>query len=460
MLLVGCAPADDAVEAIPTDPCVAHGEGIYAIDLETREILALAGHRNETGGASPIKFDVLPRDDGTFEFVYAPDLEGNLYRFTADMREPTPRSTPPELVLERAEGSRLNGPRYCDRGVVAFGDVGPTSVTLATMDAETFRERSTSTVAQARADGVLTPIQSEDFQIAADVSCRNIPEGLVYNGVDCTGTTSIDDCIADTDAVGAIRLKVSDDAAATALSAPQSDPDVIASPDRPPDVPLGDADPDLVVAGDGTRHLMFERVYATAAVFDDPTLPSEFSRFGFFKLMYKRLEPDASAPEYELDFRQWLGRTPEHVALVTPQMRIPQAATDSIEFTALGIFKTPNADRTFDEDLYTGLLTGRFDGDLSQVQDGRIVLDAADVDGVLSYAQFTCHVWDTCGYVADGDVYLYALFAPRFLRSDTRDALAFSTTRERLGSVEDGVLTFGNGTTMDAEAFRASICGP
>jgi hypothetical protein len=410
--------------------------------------------------ASPIKFDVLPRGDGTFEFVYAPDLEGNLYRFTVDMDGPTPRSTPTELVLERAEGSRLNGPRFCERGVVAFGDVGPTSVTLATMDLDTFRERSPSTVAQARADGVLTTIQSDDLQISADLSCRNIPEGLVYNGVDCAGSTSIGDCIANTDAVGAIRLKLADEVAATTLSSPSSDPDVIASPDRPPDVPLGDADPDLVVAGDGSRHLMFERVYATSAVFDDPTLPSEFSRFGFFKFMYKRLEPDASAPEYELDFSRWLGRTAEHVALVTPQMRIPEAATDPIEFTALGIFKTPNADATFDEDLYTGLLVGRFDGDLSQVEDGHIILDAADVEGVLSYGEFACHVWDTCGFISDGAVYLYALFAPRFLRADARDALVFSTTRERLGTVEGGVLTFANGTTTDAEAFRTSICGP
>lgn len=74
--------------------------------------------------------------------------------------------------------------------------------------------------------------------------------------------------------------------------------------------------------------------------------------------------------------------------------------------------------------------------------------------------QFSCQVWDGYGMApADENIYIYGVFAPKFLSAQGKEHIVFSTMRNRFGSLKDGIVTFPNGGTQPAKEFYESICG-
>ena len=78
----------------------------------------------------------------------------------------------------------------------------------------------------------------------------------------------------------------------------------------------------------------------------------------------------------------------------------------------------------------------------------------------MTYAQFTCRVWDAAGIAPTGKVYAYAVLYPRWLRDPAgREWVVFSTVKGLLGSLDDGIVSFTNGGMQYVEELRESICG-
>ena len=207
-------------------------------------------------------------------------------------------------------------------------------------------------------------------------------------------------------------------------------------------------------------HLMFERLYTTSEVFDDPNLGDEFKSGGFNALYYKHIDDNPSAaPEYEIDFSRWLDRPTVHSSVISSDIRIDLRRPDAIEFVATADFKAPDVSGS-DRDVFVGILRGRFDIDPLPDGDRRIVLDPAEVEGLLTFAQFTCAVWDAYGIAPTGKVYVYGVLYPHWLLdAEGKTWVVFSTIKGLLGTLQDGIVTFANGGTEDVEAVRRSICG-
>ena len=443
-------------------PCSTASEGIFLLDLASREIVQLAGYDNAADDLNPIKYSFLDGGDGAFDFAFVPDLDGDLYHFQVQFDGDEIVTSDVERKLGQTDDSMLNGPAYCERQrALAFGDVGMTATGVELIDAEVLRELGNSTVTQARAAGLLTTVHARGSDVAADLNCRNLERGVVFSGLDCRDSSSVRECLATSRNVAAIHLQASATEPAEQLTFPDVDPVVAASPDRPPGNPLGDADPNVVSLDDGRAHLMFERVHATAATFDDPLLPAEFKSTGSSRLMYKRFSPDEAAPtEYALDFSRWLPA--EHQLLVFPYLSATEPP-DRVRFAALGVFKDPDPTMVGQQrDLFTGLLVGRFDAsDLPDEPEAPIVLAADAVEGALTFAEFACYAWDRCGTTRDGSVYLYALYSPQFLHGPNgHEYLAFSTSKSRLGTVSGGDVTFADGTSQPVAALGEAICHP
>jgi predicted acetyltransferase len=90
------------------------------------------------------------------------------------------------------------------------------------------------------------------------------------------------------------------------------------------------------------------------------------------------------------------------------------------------------------------------DGEVGiELVDRRIVLDATQVEGVLTYAGFTCRLWDAYGMAPTGTVYLYAVLYPRLLRGPGRSELiTFSTIKGAFGTLADGIVTLPDGSQV------------
>src|SRR5262245_40951147 len=245
------------------------------------------------------------------------------------------------------------------------------------------------------------------------------------------------------------------------LTFPGLDPKIVSSPRRPPNSTLGDNGPAVLVAGDSSLHLLFERLYTTPQVFTDPNLADEFRTGGFNALYYKHVTDDPSAAtEYEIDFSRWLDQPTVHSSVISSDLAVEPTSPDTIDFVAAADFKAPDESGA-DKDVFVGILRGRFGIDpLRADADRRIVLDPADVEGILTFAQFTCRVWDAYGIAPADKVYVYGVLYPRWLR-DTRGRrwIVFSTIKGVLGELEDGVVTFANGGSQDVAQVRQSICG-
>lgn len=453
--VVACADDDGEPPTADTSICGDASEGIFLVDLATRDLIQLAGYDNRSGTLNQIKYSFLEGSDGEFDFAFVPDLSGDLYHFTARLDEAMETSmSEPKLVA--TDASKLNGPAYCSQQrVLSFGNAQATSVDVELVGAGELRTLERSTVAEARSEGFVTTLLAEPLHIAADLNCGD-PLGVAFTSLDCIDSDSVGSCIASGENLATIGHRQFDDPEVTKLSSPESDPLIAASPGRPPGNPLGDADPDVWIDDAGT-HLMFERVHTTPEVFDNPDLASEFRTTGFSDLVYTR--PGDATGEYRLDFSRALPA--EHQLLVFPHMSA-SGRPGVLRFSAMGVFKTPNRTSGMDEDIFTGLFIGEFDTNaLPEDPSQGISIEPSSLQQVLSFADFVCGVWDSCGMDLGGAVYLYALYSPKFIDSpDGREYLAFSTSKNQLGSVSNGIVTFPDGRTQSADDLRATICGP
>jgi len=441
------------------------GEGIFAIDPDGRSIVQLASIPGPDAASNFVKFTFEDNCDGSFDFAYVPEIEdGGLHHFKAFFGRRGITSAAPELKLRRSRTSTPNGPAYCTaRGELGFGAIEDTFVGLKTIDATDFRSLEATTIEQAEAAGQLTTVQSDDFQISTDLTCGNLASGLVFDHLDCHDSVSVNDCLSlgHGHGISAIHFKDSAAAAEIPLTFPNGDPKILSSPRRPPGSTLGDNGPVVLVAGDSSTHLMFERLYTTSEVFDDPNLADEFKWGGFNALYYKHIDGNPSAArEYEIDFSRWLDRPTVHSSVISSDIFVDPKRPDVIEFVAAADFKAPDASGS-DKDVFVGILRGRFEVDPPPADaDRRIVLDPAEVEGVLTFAQFTCGVWDAYGIAPTGKVYLYAVLYPHWLRdAEGKTWVVFSTIKGVLGTLQDGTVTFANGGTEDVDALRRSICG-
>jgi hypothetical protein len=181
---------------------------------------------------------------------------------------------------------------------------------------------------------------------------------------------------------------------------------------------------------------------------------------GFNAFYYKHiLDEPRAAPEYEIDFSRWLARPAPHASIISSDIRVDRARRGTIEFVVSGDFKGPG-ENGFDEDVFVGLLRGRFDATAVEASgDRRIVLDPTQVEGVLTYAGFTCRLWDAYGMAPTGTVYLYAVLYPRLLRGPGgAELITFSTLKGAFGTLADGIVTLPDGSSQPAEALRDFIC--
>jgi len=439
-------------------------EGLFVINRADGEITQLAAVPSGGTNGGFIKFSYLDNGDGSFEFAYIPENDGDLYSFTAFFGEADILSSDPALRIRRSEQSYPNGPAYCRaRHALGFGEVENTFVGLKVIDVDDFGQLDGVTVEEADAAGDLQTVQSDDRQISTDLVCANLERGLVYNHFDCQDSDSVNGCLSSGLGISEIRFKASGSSSEVPLTFPRDDDKILSSPGRPPNSPLGDNGPAVVVARDGSTHLMFERLYTTPEVFSGtPVLASEFSDGGFNALYYKHIQDDPStAVEYEIDFRRWLERPAVHSSVPTSDIRIDAQRANWVEFTATAIFKAPSEASGYDEDVYVGILTGRFDTRMLDVShEHKIVLDPAQVDGVVTFAEFTCRVWDRYGMAPDDNVYVYAVLTPYFLRDGRgREFIAFTTTKGLVGKLSDGVVTSPDGSAQPAEQLYESICG-
>lgn len=439
------------------------GEGVFVIDLSNRAIVQLAALSSPDDAQNFVKYSFLDRGNGSFDFAYVPEAEGRMYAFTALFGRRAITSSAPSLALQRSERSSLNGPAYCQaRDELGFGNIEATFVSLETIAAAEFAALDASTLEAAEAAGKTQTIVSADFEIATDLACGNLPSGLVYDHLDCHDSTSINDCLSAGNGNGISTIQAKDSASAPArqLTFPEDDAKIRNSPHRPVGSTLGDNGPAVFVSGDGSLHLAFERLYSTPAIFDDPTVASEFMTGGFNALYYKRIVDDPrAAPEYEIDFSRWLARPAPHASITSSDIRADHARPAMIEFVASGDFKGPG-ENGFDEDVFVGMLRGRFDTtDVDSSGERRIVLDPAQVEAVLTYAGFTCRLWDAYGMAPTGTVYLYAVLYPRLLRGPGgSEFITFSTIKGAFGTLADGIVTLPDGSSQPAEALHDFIC--
>lgn len=276
VVALACQTADSVELDAPTGICEESSEGIFLIDLTTKQLIQLVGHHNASGQQNQIKYSYLDNQDGSFDFAFVADRDGDLYHFQARLDAAAIEVTRPERKLEGTESSTLNGPAYCQaRGVLGVGDVHPTRVDVQLVSAQSLRTLESSSVSEASAAGFVTPLYEEDGMIAADLNCRDLDDGILFSGLDRNESESVSECIASGRELAAIHHYAADQPSPLRQSFPEADPLVMASPDRPPGNPLGDADPNVLVEGDG-GHLMFERVHTTPEVFENQRLPEEF----------------------------------------------------------------------------------------------------------------------------------------------------------------------------------------
>ena len=436
LLAAGCS-------ATPA-PAGGAADGIYVVDRSGGDPIRLAAVH---GDSSPIKFGVLDHGDGTFDVAYVQDDERTLYALQATQAGSGAISaTTPRPKLVRSDRWSLNGPAYCQaRDELAVGIWQTTAVEVDAIDAGTLRAMPASTVDQAL--DVLVSLEPEDFHVASDVTCGNLPSGVVYNSLDCSASASVDACLA-TPGTSRIAYKPSPAVPARPLTFPAQDADVVASPPTALD---GDNGPAVVVADDGSMHVMFERNFDNATSAADP----EFQPFGFNKLMYKHVVGDPSAAtEYELDFSRWLPRPAPREIVNSSSVRI---ADGMVDFVALGVFKAPSPSSPYDDTVYMGIVAGQFD---AVPTDSRaIVLDPARVQNILTFDRFTCYAWRTYGMAPDGrEVDMYALAYPLFLTLPGGDRVAFSATKYMLGTLAGDVVTYTDGNSEPADQLLARVC--
>jgi hypothetical protein len=433
-------------------------EGIYALDLGNDSIQELANIPSTSDGQNIIKYSFLDRGNNSYDFSCAPDSEGDIYGFSTNFQKGSINSSPAALRIIKATNSYLNGPTYCEkRKALAFGEVQATSVWVKTISQAHLERLQQESVLQASKLGMIKTIQSDDFQISTDLYCGNLPKGIVYNGLNCQGSTSVMDCLGSSTYLSSIHYKESEKKEAVQLSFPELDPTIISSPTRIPNSPgKGDMDPNILVIGENNAHLMFERMYTTPEVFQNPNLAVDFKQGGFGNFYYKHLGKDPKeAAEYQLDFSQW--NPAPHKFLIFPYMKIDSVQPDVIEFAGLANFKTPNVS-TGGEDGWTGLITAQFNYKNLSTKDKTIVIDPTTVHQIIGYGDFTCRVWDSYGMAPDGNVYIYGLYAPKFLSAGGRDYLVFSSAKSRMGTLENNIVTFANGTSQPSQQFYQGIC--
>ena len=415
---------------------MASADGIYVVDRTGGDPVQLAAVH---GDSSPIKFGVLDHGDATFDIAYVQDYERNLYALHTTLDG----GATPQQKIARSDQWSLNGPTYCQaRNELAVGIWRTTAVDVDVIDAGTLQAMSPSSVDQAIGTGVLSSLQPADFQVASDLTCGNLPAGVVYNSLDCSHSASVDACLS-TPGTSHIDYKPSLADPVQRLTFPEQDRDIVASLPTALD---GDNGPSVFVAGDGSKHVMFERNYSNATSAADP----EFQPYGFNKLMYKHVVGDPNAAtEYELDFSRWLPQPAPLEIVNSSSVRI----TDAVDFVALGVFKTPSPAGPYDDTVYMGIVAGQFDDPPNDSP--KLVLDPARVQGVITFDRFTCYAWRTYGMSPDGtEVDMYLLAYPQFLG----DRVLFSATKSRLGTLADGVVTFGDGNVETQDHLFARIC--
>ena len=421
--------------------------GIYVVDRMGGDPVRLVP---VDGDMSAIKFGVLGRADGTVDVAYVKDDDRNLYTSESTFVNGSVSSTPPVQRLVRSDEWSLNGPTYCQaRNELAISIWQTSALDVDMIDADTLRSMAPSSVEQAIAKGALSPLQTAASQISTDLTCGNLPNGAVYNFVDCAGSTNVEACLS-APYISRIDFKPALADPAERLTFPELDPDVEAS--LQPAL-VGDNGPAVFVADDASMHVMFERDYTNAITAADP----EFEPFGFNKLMYKHIVGDpASTTEYELDFSRWLPQPAPLEIVNSSSVRL--VSTSTVDFLALGVFDTPDPSAPYDDIVYMGIVAGQFDDSALPLDSSTLVLDPARVTGVLTFDRFTCYAWTTYGISEDGsEVDMYAIAYPQFMPDGT-DRIAFSATKYHLATLADGVVTYPNGSAEPEDQLDQRVC--
>ncbi|HTR53160.1 MAG TPA: hypothetical protein VMJ10_20835 [Kofleriaceae bacterium] len=445
-----------ACGSLPEAPAPGVASGIYVVDPrggDPEQIAAVAGD------SSGIKFGVLDRGDGSYDFAYVQDDTRSLYELTARFADGAFTADPPHAKLERTDAWALNGPTYCSaRGELAVGVWRATAVDVDVIDAAALRALPATTVDAAAISGALAALQDADFQVSTDLACGNLPSGVVYNYVDCAGRASVDTCLSAVPGPSRIDYKPALAAPPERLTFPEDDADVQAAPPRAPAMPLGgDNGPAVVVAPDASMHVMFERDFTNATSAADP----QFQPWGFNKLMYKHVTGDPhAATEYELDFSAWLPAPASRMIVNSSGIQLDPADPHVVDFVALGVFDAPDPSGAFDDEVYNGIVAGELDDRLLPADANTIVLDPARTSALIDFDRFTCWAWATFGMSADGaTVDAYLLAYPQWLAApDGSPRVAFAAMAYPIATLADGIVTYTNGDTEPESHLYARIC--
>jgi hypothetical protein len=433
----------------------APGEGVFAINLKNGEISRLAEYNNPDPNPNSLvgllKYSFAQKKDGTFDFAYQADSDGNLYHFNANFRKNGIRSTLPQVLVPRTKTYSLIGPAYCEaQDKLAFGKL--------------FTDR-----ADVRSISFGKPSERVEFSktmtVAADLTCGNLKQGLVFLLMDCRDSANLWECLGNGKGQGlsSIHLSLPGKNQTLRLTSPETDSRILKSPRRPPQSPMGDNGPSVFVDDSGRRHLTFSRLHATSEMFTNPKLAQDLKQGGFDILYYKSLEGNPlSNPEYEIDFSAWLPRPAPHTTVLSSHILSDPLRPGNLRVAAFGLFKAPNVETGYDEDVYTGIVTSSFNPDrLPKSGEKKIVLDPAETRGVLSGPELTCKLWDQYGIAPDGNVSLYIPFFPNFLDSpDGGRFITFSTMKGQFGKWVDGKILRADGSTLSEAELRGMLCSP
>jgi hypothetical protein len=452
LLLIALAACSNQPSPVPR-----LAAGIYVVDPLGGDPEQIA---SVTGDSSGIKFGLLDRGSGVYDFAYVQDDARTLYELTGRFENGAFVAEPPQAKLEPSGAWALNGPTYCSaRGELAVGVWRTTAVDVDLIDAEALRALPATTVEAATTEGALVPLQTADDQVSTDLACGDLPAGAVFNYFDCPGSPSVDACYSSAPGHTQIDYLAAANAAVEQLTFPDDDPDIQAMPPPSANVPVtgGDNGPAIATAPDGSLHLMFERDYENATSLADP----EYAPSGFNKLMYKHVVDDPSAAiEYELDFSAWLPAPAPRVIVNSSGIRLDPANPHVVDLLALGVFDAPDPSGGFDDVVYNGIIASELDDRALPTDASTIVLDPALTSAVIDFDRFTCWAWTTFGMSANGTtVDAYMLAYPQWLVApDGTARVAFAAMAYPMATLADGVVKYTNGATEPEAQLYARTC--
>jgi len=426
--------------------------GIYVFDIAQRKATQI----KEIEDGELIKYSFKNgAQTSTYDFIYTPDggpEAGKMKKFVFDSLSLT-TSAPSSIDL--GQNSKFNGPSYCTRqGKIAFVTLGADRTTVSTLDLGHM--------------GTTKKIFDKPLFLAADLSCENISNGVVYSSFSCISDV-LNDCLSNDNTMTAIYHAVAD-TPPVQLTFPSLDQNTVQSPGRPILYHLGDVDSRAIETEHG-NFLVFQRIYTTNGLFNNGAPnSSEYAKSGFHGSYYKEVGSFSSPKkkEFQLNYDSWvLNKYDENLQngveidsiMFTPDIKIASEDSDKIDIVISASIKSHHQsdDPTFNFD---GLLQGRFDRSSGTVSDE---IEVKRIKPILEMREFACAMWDATDIIdEDGSIYLYTMQFSRFIERE--DLISFSSvkglmiSKDRIKEI-DGVkyLTI-NGQPMPVDQWRSLYC--